>query len=59
MGAATINAENKLFNGDMLVLTAGYMMDAKKNIYPNGISPDYELCTEDDILNFIKSDIKK
>ncbi|MDM1548224.1 hypothetical protein HX096_10205 [Empedobacter falsenii] len=59
MGAATINAETKLFNGDMLVLTAGYMMDAKKNIYPNGISPDYELCTEDDILNFIKSDIKK
>ncbi|WP_291116979.1 S41 family peptidase [Empedobacter sp. UBA7248] len=59
MGAATINAETKLFNGDMLVLTAGYMMDAKKNIYPKGISPDYELCTEDDILNFIKSDIKK
>ncbi|MGV0919025.1 S41 family peptidase [Empedobacter falsenii] len=59
MGVATMNSTIKLKNEDMLVLTAGYMMDAKKNIYPNGISPDYELCTEDDILNFIKSDIKK
>ncbi|MDM1061666.1 hypothetical protein HXZ62_03690 [Empedobacter falsenii] len=59
MGAATMNSTIKLKNGDILNLTAGYMMDAKKNIYPIGISPDYELCTEDDILNFIKSDIKK
>ena len=56
MGAATINAETKLFNGDMLVLTTGYMMDAKKNIYPKGIEPDYELCTEDEILKSIQSD---
>ncbi|NOJ74814.1 S41 family peptidase [Empedobacter stercoris] len=58
MGAATMNSTIKLKNGDMLNLTAGYMLDAKENIYPNGISPDCELCTEDDILNFIKSDIK-
>ncbi|MBW1619510.1 S41 family peptidase [Empedobacter falsenii] len=59
MGAATMNTNTKLSNGDMLNLTAGYMMDAKKNIYPYGIEPDYELCTEDEILNFIKSDIKE
>ncbi|MDM1318157.1 S41 family peptidase [Empedobacter falsenii] len=59
MGAATMNSTIKLKNGDMLNLTAGYMMDAEKNIYPDGISPDYEFCTEDDILNFIKSDIKE
>ena len=54
-----MNTNTKLSNGDMLNLTAGYMMDAKKNIYPYGIEPDYELCTEDEILNFIKSDIKE
>ncbi len=59
MGAATMNTNTKLSNGDMHNLTAGYMMDAKKNIYPYGIEPDYELCTEDEVLNFIKSDIKE
>ncbi|MGV0964416.1 S41 family peptidase [Empedobacter falsenii] len=39
MGAATMNSTIKLKNGDMLNLTAGYMMDVKKNIYPKGISP--------------------
>lgn len=47
MGAATTNATIKLKNEDILNLTAGYMMDVKKNIYPIGISPDYELCIED------------
>ena len=42
-GAATMNAEHKLSNGDILVLTAGYMMDKDKKIYRNGINPDVEL----------------
>ena len=58
-GDVTINSDKDLLNGDNLRLTAGYMMDNNKKTYPNGIQPDYEFCTEDEILKYIQSDIKK
>lgn len=58
-GAATMNADIDLSNGDKIVLTAGYMMDVRKKIYKEGINPDVKLCDENKILNFILNDISQ
>lgn len=58
-GAATMNANILLNNGDKLVMTSGYMMDSNKNIFPNGIKPDVELCNENEIIEYLNKDIMR
>lgn len=57
-GYATNNAVVDLKNSDKLVLTVNYMGDYQKNIYPQGINPDIELCSQKEIYKYIINNIK-